>query len=333
VPNADLVLEGGGVKGLGLVGAVSALMQGRYTVPRAAGTSAGAIVAAFVAAGAGADQLARIMDRLEYDRVPDRASPGIPLASEAVSLLAKGGAHPGEYVHEFVRAELETLGVRTFADLRLEDPAADAHLPPSRRYKLVVMVTDITHGRLLRLPWDYRELFDLDPDEQLVADAVRASMSIPLYFEPQTLRHAHTDEASMLVDGGVLSNFPIEAFDRCDGRAPRWPTFGIRVLPTLPGADSELFPALGLPTLPPLRQLERVLATAIVGNDQTQLERPCVARRSFAVDTSEVGIVQFGVDERVRDEVVVRGRRAAETFLKGWDWDAYLRECRGGTLT
>jgi NTE family protein len=44
MPNADqadLVLEGGGVKGLGLVGAVGRLLRQGYSFPRVAGTSAG----------------------------------------------------------------------------------------------------------------------------------------------------------------------------------------------------------------------------------------------------------------------------------------------------
>ena len=50
---ADLVLEGGGVKGTGLVGAITALTENEdsYQFHRIAGTSAGAIVASFLAAG------------------------------------------------------------------------------------------------------------------------------------------------------------------------------------------------------------------------------------------------------------------------------------------
>jgi NTE family protein len=47
---ADLVLEGGGVKGIGLLGAVLVLADAGYSFPRVAGTSAGAIVASLVAA-------------------------------------------------------------------------------------------------------------------------------------------------------------------------------------------------------------------------------------------------------------------------------------------
>ena len=88
MPKADLVLEGGGIKGLGLVGAVLRLMREGYTFPRVAGTSAGAIVGAFVAAGITADELAEVMDRLDYRKVPDRNPPGIPLVSEGISLLS-----------------------------------------------------------------------------------------------------------------------------------------------------------------------------------------------------------------------------------------------------
>jgi NTE family protein len=308
MPKADLVLEGGGVKGLGLVGAVLELMRAGYTFPRVAGTSAGSIVAAFLAAGATADGLAGIMQRLDYSRVPDRG--GVPGLGEGIGLLGRSGVHPGNYIHGFVRDELEQLGVTTFADLKRRD----AEQP----YKLVVTATDITRGRLLRLPWDYK-LLDLDPDAQLVADAVRASISIPLFFEPVQLGDR------TVVDGGVLSNFPIEIFDRTG--APRWPTFGVKVIPDAPEATALVFPGLPLPHLPPLRLLTQVVTTALLGHDQTYLDQPCVRRRAIQVDTRAVGIVEFHADERKRAQLVANGERAAREFLAAWDWKRYQAEC------
>jgi NTE family protein len=268
------------------------------------------------------------MARLDYARVPDRGLPRIPVVSEGISLLHSGGAYEGDYIRDFVREELEALGVRTFADLRRSDPGADANLPPERRYKLVVMATDVTHGRLLRLPWDYG-LLGLDPDEQLVADAVRASISIPLYFDPVVVHDATGGEDVTLVDGGVLSNYPIEIFDRTDLQRPRWPTLGVKVMPELPAGDPELFPGIALPALAPVKLLERVVATAIVGNDQTYLERPCVRRRTIWVDTSAVGVVEFDASEEQREAVIANGAAAAEAFLSTWDWDAFRRACPG----
>ena len=110
------------------------------------------------------------------------------------------------------------------------------------------MATDVTRGRLLRLPWDYR-LLDLKPYEQLVADAVRASSSIPLFFEPVTVRDGKSAEQTTLVDGGVLSNFAIEIFDRADRATPRWPTFGVKIIPALPAGTAQPMPGIALPAL------------------------------------------------------------------------------------
>jgi NTE family protein len=334
MPEADLVLEGGGVKGLGLIGAVEHLMHAGYTFQRVAGTSAGSILAAFVAAGIDTEGLTGVMDRFEYPRVPDRGPPGLPVVSEGISLLCRGGAYRGDYLRDFVHRELQQLGVTTFGDLRLADPHADGNEEPYRRYKLVVMATDITNGRLLRLPWDYR-LLNLNPDDQLVADAVRASSSIPLFFDPVTIRDGKTGEETTLVDGGVLSSFPVEIFDRTDGQKPRWPTFGIRIFPDLPGGSAQLLPSFALSALrigqvlPPTRLLEQVVTTAIVGNDQSYLERPCVRRRIIQVDTSAVGIVEFNAFKEKREAVVANGAAAAKQFLDAWNWARFKEECRG----
>jgi len=265
VPAADLVLEGGGLKGLGGAGAVLGLMAQGYTFPRVGGTSAGAIVGAFVAAGASPTRLEQLMSELDYRKVPDRSGFKLPLLSEGLSLFLDGGAYEGDYIHNWLRTELKALGVETFGQLRRADPDDDVNLPVHQRYKLVVTATDVTRGRLLRLPWDY-EQFGLDPDTQLVADAVRASMSIPLYFEPQQLRNPQTGETSTIVDGGVLTNFPVEIFDRTDPHPRRWPTFGVRIMPDMPPAGGGgLLP--GWLTPKPLHLVEQVITTAIVGHD------------------------------------------------------------------
>jgi NTE family protein len=182
----------------------------------------------------------------------------------------------------------------------------------------VVMATDVTNGRLLRLPWDYPS-FGLDPDEQLVADAVRMSLSIPFYFEPCTLRNPSTGKSATVVDGGVLSNFAIEIFDRTDGQKPRWPTFGVRLLPDLPQGLGDLVPFFGLPMLPAVRLLEQVVATALVGRDQTHLERPGVRERTMTVDTRGTAITEFDIRPRERAELIDRGQEAARDFLRGWN--------------
>ena len=325
-PPADLVLEGGGVKGVALVGAAVELLRS-YRFERVAGSSAGAVLAAFLATGLDADGVLERTSRLEYDRVPDAWAP-VPVVAPAIGLLTRSGLHPGRYVTEWLREELADLGVHTFGDLRRHDPGDDPALAPWQRYRLVVTATDVTRGRLLRLPWDYRD-YGLDPDAQPVADAVRASLAIPYFFSPQTLRDPRTGRRSTLVDGGVLSNFPVETFDRTDAAAPRWPTFGVGVGDTLSDEDVSVFPHRWL--LPgPVKLLDSLVATTVSARDRAYLARPCVRRRAFSIDTSGTGLTEFDVGDAERARLVASGAEAARAFLADWDWAAYLGECRGG---
>jgi len=156
------------------------------------------------------------------------------------------------------------------------------------------MATDVTTDGLLRLPRDY-SLFHLDPDEQVVADAGRMSLSIPSSSTPCTLTDPVVGTTSTIVDGGELSDFPIEIFDRTDGQRSRWPTFGIRLLPDLPAGLGGLVPGLGLPTLPTVRLSQQVGAPALVGRAQTHLERLGVRDRTMTVDTRGTEITEFRI--------------------------------------
>ena len=68
---ADAVFEGGGVKGIGLVGAVAVAEERGYQWVNIAGTSAGAIVAALLAAGYSAAEMKQIMEELDYNSFKD----------------------------------------------------------------------------------------------------------------------------------------------------------------------------------------------------------------------------------------------------------------------
>ena len=332
-PRADLVLEGGGVKGIALTGAVATLARAGYTFPRVAGTSAGAVVAAFLAAlqraGEPVERLEDVARTLDYPRLRDRGAVGRaagPLARlvDGFSLAFDGGVFEGDYLRSWVRGALGDLGVRTFGDLRQDDPGSS--LPPTERYSLLVTASDVSRKRFVRLPWDY-PLYGLDPDEQEVADAVRASASIPFFFEPVTLRsRGGADgpaQVSTLVDGGVLSNFPVAVFDRTDGVPPRWPTFGVR-LSMRPGARTQTTEVRGTVSLA-LSLVETMLEAC----DAQHIDDPCVQARSVFVDTGGVSPVDFGITDEQQEQLLLAGHEAAGGFLADWDWPGYLRRCRG----
>ncbi|HXA88708.1 MAG TPA: patatin-like phospholipase family protein [Mycobacterium sp.] len=320
---ADIVLSGGGVKFIGLVGAIVALMDAGYSFQRVSGVSAGSVVAAVLAAASKGDQLTGEEVKELALSVPLhewRDAAPVPYLGPAWGLLRETSLYRGDVAYDWVRSELKNLGVTTFGDLALDED----RMREERRYRLVVTVADLTGAQLVRLPWDYRRLYGLDPNEQLVADAVRASMAIPFFYRPVTLTAA-SGATSTLVDGGVLSNFPIDTFDRHDGKPPRWPTFGITILPR----PTEGLGAV-MPVLKPLRLfeqtalLESLLTTMLAGHDQTHLSQPWVAARAITVESTNVGVLDFDAPRGRLEELYDSGYAAAQKFLSTWDWPTYL---------
>jgi NTE family protein len=320
---ADLVLEGGGVKGIALVGAVTALADAGYAFPRVAGSSAGAVVAALTAAlqaaGEPLDRLTELVGSVDYRRLRDPGGLGrLPVVGRALALLVHDGLYEGRYLEQFLSGVLGELGVRTFGDLRIpaDDPAADG-LAPERAYRLVVTVSDLSRQRLSRLPWD---LPDYGVDDLPVARAVRASAAIPFFFRP--VRQPTPLGRATWVDGGLLSNFPVALFDRPDTVDPRWPTFGIR-LTTRP------------PTPPVLRQVDGPIAIALSALDtlltdqgNAYLDDDCTVERTVFVPTPDISIVDFDLDAAAAQGLYRSGREAAEQFLAGWDFARHVERCR-----
>jgi NTE family protein len=321
--NVDLVLEGGGVKGIGLVGAIAALESAGYALGdagRVAGTSAGAVVGALLAAGARADELEKTMRAVDYRRFRDAGPLGV--VGSALSLVTRLGLYKGDWLHGWIADQLAARGVRTFADLRFNDP--DSALPDEQSYRLVVVVSDVSRGRMLRLPWDYAH-YGLDADEQPVADAVRASASIPFFFRPRWLADTRGGADSCLVDGGMLSNFPIHLFDRDDDREPRWPTLGVKLSARPPQVEGPN----GEPAVRGLLGLTRALVSTMVeSHDRMHLSDPKVIDRTVFVDTDGVNGTDFDLGDATRDRLFDAGVAAGEQFLATWDFQAYLSRYR-----
>jgi NTE family protein len=308
VVRADLVLEGGGAKGVALAGAAAELHDAGYRFARVAGTSVGALVGALLAAGMPPPELAAMARGLDLVTIaPLSRWSRLGRFGRKLAVLFERGVYDHAPLRRWLTRELARYGVRTFGDLRIDDPEAD--LPAGRNYRLVVTAADITRGRPVRLPWDAVD-YGLDPDELPIADAVAASAALPLAFEPVRLRTATGDEA-VLVDGGLLSRFPIDVFDRTDERPARWPTIGLK-LSAVPEEGGSL---IRHPVTGPLSYLQALLATAVASWDVRHLDDPAVIARTVFIDTSDVSTLDFSLPPEVRDDLVDRGHVAARTWF------------------
>lgn len=307
--SVDLVLEGGGVKGLGLLGAVLALHDAGYRFERIAGTSAGAIVAALVAcyqrAGRDLHELVDVMHGCEYQKFKDKSllerltGP----VGEGIDLLVHEGMHTGDYLREWLGPLLEGVGVTKFGQLRIDDP--NASLEDYQCYSLVVHTSDLSRRCLVRLPWDYSE-YGCTADDQPIVDAVRASMSYPFFFRPVQFTTGTGGKVTW-VDGGMLSNFPITVFDRTDGKPPRWPTWGIKLSGEPHVQDKPVRTTLGMV----IRSLDTVLGEW----NRYHLADEGVNQRTILVDTNGVSSLNFDITTDQRQELFQSGQTAASNFL------------------
>jgi len=326
---ADLVFEGGGVKGIGLAGALATLEEREYRPQNIAGTSAGAITAALLAAGYSAAELRDIIVSLDYRQFQDRAwEDKVPLVERSLSLLLDLGLFEGDRFLSWIGERLEAKGIHTFADLVQEEFADD----PRYRSRLQVIASDVTTHELLVLPRDAKKL-GIEPDELDVALAVRMSMSIPVFFEPVRFENPQTGQVHVIVDGGMLSNYPVWLFDCDDGEAPEWPTFGLLLVepkPEIPiGARLPKAKMTGHGPGAVIDYVKALAQTMMEAHDRLYVQQANYAR-TIPIPTLGVGTTEFDLSKERALALYDSGRWSAEKFLDKWDFDAYIAEFRTG---
>src|SRR5262245_7583660 len=251
----DLVFEGGGAKGIAFVGALEVLKEKGHQAARYIGTSAGAITAALCAAGySPQEMLAAILEKQadgtprftsfmdipapeEFSRelrqscltmeafqainlplVPDRAERRIDefiidqlvanrTYSRLFSFIERGGFYSGQTFLQWIREKLAVKGIAPDDTLGTFEQKTHADLS--------LCVTDGSDVELLVL--NHRTAPDVP-----IANAVRMSMSIPFVWQEVVWQAewgtymGRPKTGNIIVDGGVLSNFPIRLIATMD---------------------------------------------------------------------------------------------------------------------
>lgn len=321
---ADAIFEGGGVKGTAFLGALRCCHDLGIRWRKLAGTSAGAITAALLSANLSIDDLENILGELNYmNFLTQKTSPLILNGSPdddlesplwmMISLTVAGrlGEYSSDPFRNWLRQVLTTGKLTTFADVE-----------PGRALKVVV--SDITRGEMLVLPDALenpallQKLGLTHPNEFSVAEAVRLSMSIPFFFEPGRLGD------SLIVDGGILSNFPLWIYDvnpatRSQNQPPRWPTFGFRLVE----ADNRMPKEIRSP----FKIMAAMVRTMMVAKDRFNL-REIDQGRVIHIDTTsaQVTATQFNLSNQKKDELYRVGyQKTKQFFLQTWSWAEHLK--------
>ncbi len=207
----NLVMEGGGIRGIAYGGALAELeKQGVLaSIQRVGGTSAGAIQATLLAVGYSPAEIIEVVNNTPVQRLNDGR---LVFFGGSTRLIKQYGWYRGD---QFTKYLSELVARKTAnPDLTLGQLHVLAQQQPTLYRDLYTTGTNLTMQRI--------QVFSHETHPTMrVADAVRISMSIPLYFRAVLLdtqghivrQPAKGQEVEVLVDGGLLANYPIHLFD------------------------------------------------------------------------------------------------------------------------
>ena len=314
---ADIVFEGGGIKGIGLVGALKIFENKGYCWKNISGNSAGSVVAALVAVGYSCDEIKKLMIELDYKKIADKSHCNIPIFTNTLNLLFKKGIFKGNYIEDWINDALSNklkLANRkkvTFGDLIIPDERGILlnNSKYKRKYKLHIIATDISRGKMVILPEDIAE-YGINPDELPVSLAVRMSISIPYFFQPIKLNNSLTNKKSLIVDGGVLSNFPVWIFD-VNG-VPSWPTIGFKLAGNKEIREHKITNILNFTS--------SIIETMLEAQDDIHI-REMDFLRTVKIDTLDIKTTDFNINNKKVMDLYNSGESCAKKFLENWDTD------------
>jgi NTE family protein len=189
----NLAIKGGGVRGIAYVGALQVLEEKRLLegIERVAGTSAGALVAGMLCAGYNSEQIHGWMRKLDFKKFKAGWNP--------FRILRSYGLYSGDYILHFIHSFLKDSPKKIQADTTFEK-MADAGCK-----KLYTFACDLNLHAVSE--------FSVDKTPQVVvAEAIRASMSIPLFFKAWQFTDGIPND-HLYVDGGIAFNYPLLFFD------------------------------------------------------------------------------------------------------------------------
>jgi NTE family protein len=304
VLRCDAVFEGGGVKGIAFVGAIQETERRGYCFHQLAGTSSGAIVTSLLAAGYSGKEIEEIMEELSFPYFLDSNWVGkIPVLGKGLNILFKNGMYSGALMEEWIGEKLRKKGIVTFGDL-----------PEG---KLKIIASDITNGRILVIPDDLHR-YNIKWETFSVGRAVRMSSTIPYFFQPSVIKNGN--KKNLIVDGAMLSSFPVWLFD--SSSIPRWPTFGYRLRGSNMATPSKI--------TGPISMLMAIFSTMMEAHDRRYVAEKNAARTIF-VPVDNIKATDFSITAEQKRHLIELGRAEARQFFDRWDFASYIKQNRKKT--
>jgi NTE family protein len=130
------------------------------------------------------------------------------------------------------------------------------------------------------------------------------------------------DRPHYIVDGGLLSNFPVWLFDSGSDRPPARPTWGFRLHGGTAAEESLPYHPVPMPFWR-LKLARAMFQAATEAWDRDQLERSTAAR-TVSIPTGRVGTTQFSLSKDEAEQLYRSGLERAGAFFGSDETRAYL---------
>ena len=323
----NLVFEGGGVKGIALLGALKFLKEvgDLDQIERVGGTSAGAINALFLGLGLGPEESIPILKKMDFNSFLDDES---GMVRDLFHLFKNYGWHKGEVFKYFIKDIIQKQAGNanaTFEDI--EKMKAEKGF-----LDMTFVGTNISTGQVVF----FNNYFT---PKMKLCDAIRISMSIPFFFE------AIRSPEGVLIDGGMIANYPIKLFDKprflsdqknlmipdyyaksnklelemnpkTDGFCLNPETLGFRLdskreIKTL--RDSKTPPKIKIDSF---KDFTKALIKTLIDaqQDNSHLESDDW-KRTVYIDTLGVGTTDFDISDHKKDKLIQSGYDCAKKYF------------------
>jgi len=291
----DGVFSGGGVKAYAFMGALQSIEENNLQLERVAGTSAGAIVASFIAASFRTEEINQLLQELDLQQFLDapQITKVLPF-SKWLFLYFQMGIYKGDKFEKWLHTQLAQKGIYTFKDLKSG--------------YLKVVVSDLTLGKLVVIPDDLKRVYDIDPADFLVSKAVRMSAGFPYFFMPVKLS-GKNKQKSIIVDGGLLSNFPLWVFENDRGNSKR-PVLGVKLSGSIENNNTKKINNA-------LDMFYALFSTMKLAHDARYVSKSKQDNIIF-IPIENIDTMNLNITTESKDALINLGKQSADKFLNHW---------------
>lgn len=296
-----LVFEGGGVRGIGFGGALKFMEEYKLldNVDKIAGSSAGAIVAAATAVGYTAQEMIDILQETDFESFKDDGW----VIFDLIRLVTQYGIYKGDAFYKWYESILsKKTGINGITFKQLYD-----------KYNKTLVITGTCLNRAETYYFNHTNPKFADMPVTL---AVRISMSIPLFWKAVRL-----GEDDLMVDGGVLNNFPLYIFDGAyigdsdvsDDAISKSTTIGFKLMTSTEKKDSKVY-HINEEIKGPIEYVKSLLNSMLI-----QIERGYIKQgywqQTVCINTHNISSLDFDISTENKTLLVDEGYIAAKNFF------------------